>query len=310
MGKHDAPRGSGQREPRPRWPGPDAWPRRIARTFAAGLSVVRQHPELWALPVLAVIAAAGVGAAGAWYFPAYHGSHQSGWADNVALAVVSMLVAVVLMLGNIALVQATDQVLRGGTVNPFSIGAAKQHWPALARCVFGRSGIGVWVLVFGVLTAVTGPTDWATYISLSSTVLLLGGSSTVKESYLLPPIIVIEGLRYGEAQERLTALVRQTWRGADGATGLVLAGLALYLPVLAIVLGAVWITSGRIDLAGAAERPALLIVLGWAALIWVLTCAVKAVYRIALYRYAVEGVALPPYAAGDLELAFGRMESA
>jgi hypothetical protein len=308
VGKHDAPRGR-QGGSQPAGPARDGRVRRIARTYAAGARVVRGHPELWAVPVMAVIVAGTFGVIAAMLF-ASHPVPRQGWVDAVGIIAGAVVIAVVVMLSNVALVYVTDQVLRGKMVNPFAIGVAMPHRMAVARCLISQAGGGVCMVMVTVLQLAWGPFDWYTPVALVGGVSVLCNSSGVKVSYLMPPIIALEKLRYRDAAQRLDELVRQTWRKTNGSTGIAAAGTALFLPVLAVVLAAVWLASGRVDLAAAANRPALLILLGWGAVVWVLTSAVQAVYRVALYRFAVEGVAMPPFAAGDLELAFGRLEAA
>ncbi len=109
---------------------------------------------------------------------------------------------------------------------------------------------------------------------------------------------MLEDLGPIAALKRSGALLKRTWgENIVGQGGFGLLGLVAMLP--AAVLVAIAATGGV----------AVAVVFGvlaaiWIAIVLVVLAAMTGIYRVALYRFACDGVAPPAFAGADLQHAF------
>ncbi len=124
-------------------------------------------------------------------------------------------------------------------------------------------------------------------------------------TYLVVPVLVLEeGLTTGRAVKRSSALFKQTW--GENVIGNASFGLFTFLVVLSAL---------ALFLLGVASQSAVLVVsLGVLAAVWLVVgvealAAMSGIYRVALYRYALDGRAPAAYGAFDFDGAFRARKS-
>lgn len=290
---------------------PGGWLRRIVHTYAAALALLRTHSELWAMPLLSVLAGTVVALAiSRLAFSSAPGGNP-GAAGTLLLLGGAIVIAIVVLLGNAAVMHSADQVLRGGTVSPFAVRAGLRHGRALVCVLFSQLGGGAWLVALGVVTVRTSPVGVDMGLMLGIALLSVVNPRGVMISYLLPPVIVLEGLGYRAGRVRMSELCLQTWKDEDrGYTGVGLVGSLLFGPVFGVVLIAVRVRSGDVVLGSALHGSVLVGLAVWGLLVWAVTGAVQAVYRVVLYRFAAERIVLAPFTSEDLQFAFGKESAA
>jgi hypothetical protein len=113
---------------------------------------------------------------------------------------------------------------------------------------------------------------------LGGVVAALGGAAWNIITWLTVPAIIVEGIGPIDAIKRSAHLLKTTWgENVIAQIGLGVLGFVLMLPGL-VIFGLLWIVSPVITIVG--------FVL-WAAVVGVVMAALGAIYRVALYRYAV-----------------------
>ncbi len=139
---------------------------------------------------------------------------------------------------------------------------------------------------------------------LGQIVASLVGAAWAVVTFLTVPIIMLEDLGPINALKRSGHLLRDSWGENIAAQfGFGIFGLIGSLP--AILLFA---------LASGTGSTAVLIVFGAVAVAWLvvvtlLISALSGIYRTALYRFAIDGVAPPAFANSDLQNAFGARQA-
>jgi len=135
---------------------------------------------------------------------------------------------------------------------------------------------------------------------LGQIVASLIGAAWAVVTFLTIPIIMLEDLGPVAALKRSGHLLKQTWgENIAAQAGFGIFSMFAILPA-AIVLGLV-VGSGSIVLIVTVGAVAL----AWAVVVSVAVSALSGIFRTALYRFAVDGVAPPAFAAANLEHAFG-----
>jgi hypothetical protein len=125
---------------------------------------------------------------------------------------------------------------------------------------------------------------------------LLGAAWAVV-TFLTIPILMLEDLGPIDALKRSGALLKQTWGENLGAQfGFGILGMFAMLPGVGLI--ALGVSAG-----GAAIVVAVVGVV-WIAAVAVVLSAMSGIYKTALYRFAVDGVAPPAFAGADLGTAF------
>jgi hypothetical protein len=191
---------------------------------------------------------------------------------------------------NAALIYAANERLTGtgpGTVASGFSGAA------------ARAGAFVpWALVSATVTLVLRALEERLGI-LGRIVIGIVGIAWTLVTYLVVPVLVLEGVPTGKAISRSTQLFKGTWgENVIGNVGFGFFNFCVVLSAMALfVLGV---------MAGTATA---VIVCGVLAAVWMLVAsevlvALAGIYRVALYRYAVDGVAPSAYTMFDFDAAF------
>jgi hypothetical protein len=119
-------------------------------------------------------------------------------------------------------------------------------------------------------------------------------------TYLVVPILVLEGVGTVDAVKRSAAMFKRTW--GENMVGNLGLGLVTFL---AMLVGFALIGGGA-ALGAAADNavvaaPLVLIGVVWVAVVIAGSAALGGIFRVALYRYAADGVT--PVAFGDIDLA-------
>jgi hypothetical protein len=113
---------------------------------------------------------------------------------------------------------------------------------------------------------------------LGGVVAALGGAAWNIVTWLTLPVIIVEGAGPIEAVKRSAHLLKTTWgENVIAQIGLGALSFLLLLPGL-VVFGLLWLISPVITIVG---------LIFWAAVVGVVMAALGAIYRVALYRYAV-----------------------
>jgi hypothetical protein len=119
-------------------------------------------------------------------------------------------------------------------------------------------------------------------------------------TFLTLPIIMLEDLGPIAALKRSGHLLKQSWGENIAAQfGFGVFGLIAMLPAILVI-----------TLAASSGSTALVVVFGSVGVAWIVVVslaisALTGIYRTALYRFAIDGVAPPTFAGADLEHAFG-----
>jgi hypothetical protein len=204
-----------------------------------------------------------------------------GVADWITLAVLGYLLSYCTIFFNVALVCAADERMRGGEPTLRS---------ALAQAGQSAVAIAPWalvsVVVSGIIKAIEERGGFVGRI--------IGGMlglAWALITYLVLPVLVLEGLTVREAITRSKELFVKTWgETVSGEIGMGLIGflaIAIPFPIL-FILG-----SG-----GSPDRLAVAVV--WLLVVTVVMSALNIIFRVALYQYAADGET--PEGFEDLDL--------
>jgi hypothetical protein len=258
--------------------------------------VLRADRELILLPLFSFIATILVGAT--FVLPIISLSHTTG-ADGsqhssfgpveyILFFVGYVVLAYVTIFFNAALVHAADERMRGGdpTIGSALRGAASRAGQILPWAIVSAT-------VSLVLRAIQERGGIVARIAAG-----FAGLAWSLVTFLVLPILVIEGLGVGSAIKRSSQLFKRTWGEqviANAGIGLVgfvavLAGLPLLL------LAATGI--GILQVIGIAAFVA------WVGLVVCVTSALSGVFQTALYHYAANGMPPAAFAPAALEGAF------
>ena len=118
-------------------------------------------------------------------------------------------------------------------------------------------------------------------------------------SFLALPVIVFENLGAIDAFKRSSQLLKATWgEQVAFSFGLGLLGFLLVLP--AFLIGGLLVATGMVVL----QAVGIIAAVAWIALVMATTSALSAVFKAALYRYAVGAPVDPAFSTTDLSGAF------
>lgn len=272
---------------------------RIARSFLlfkASLAVLRQRTELAVFPLLAGIAS--LIAAVSFAIPIFavspdafeEGTSAAGISASgyVLLFCMYMVLAFITIFFNAALIHAADQALRGQdpTVGG-SLRATRRRVPRILP----------WALLSATVSLVLRALEERLGFFGRIAVALVGLAWTLV-TYLVLPILVLEGVDVRTALRRSSQLFRGSW--GEQVTGNAGIGLATFLLALLAV---------PVVIVGAAAGGAVLVVTLVLAAVWwialaVLGGALSGIYQTALYHYVAHGVTPVAFAAVDMRQAF------
>jgi hypothetical protein len=247
----------------------------------ASWAVLRQDKELLWLPVLSFFATAVTIALFAGGFLAVsHGDALSG--DRVApgpagyvlLFLLYLALAIITIFFNAALVSAAHERLSGGdpTVESALAGATRRFGVLLP-----------WALVSATVSTVLKSLQERAGL-LGRLVVGLVGIAWALVTFLVLPIIVIEGLSVGAAIKRSKDLFVRTW--GEQVVGNAAIGVVSFLAIVAFApVGLLLVLSGASALVIAGIVAWVL----WAAVVSVVGAAMSGIFQTALYLYASTG---------------------
>ena len=252
--------------------------RRFGNSIAlakASWEVLKADKELMLLPVISI--AATVITVATFFIPMLIAGE--GGTSFLLLVVMYFILAYITIFFNAALISAAHERLEGGdpTVGSALRGAASRA---------GR--ILPWALISAVVSVILKTLEERAGF-LGSIVIRMVGMAWSVVTFLVLPIIVIEGMGAIEAVKRSVNLFRSTWGENLGAqVGLGIIGFLAILPGLAVlVLG--------IGIGGAAGLPLIGLSVLWMVLVAVVMSALSGIFQTALYHFAVGGEAPSGY---------------
>jgi hypothetical protein len=128
----------------------------------------------------------------------------------------------------------------------------------------------------------------------------LVGMAWTLVTYLVLPVLVLEGVGTKEAIRRSVSMFRGTWgENVLGNAGIGLFGFLLFLPSVALI--ALGVAAG-----GATALACVIIAVLWGLLASITVAALSVIYQTALYRFAADGATAPAFGGVDLRDAFRR----
>lgn len=281
---------------------------RLARSidlFRASWGVLRDDKRLLVFPVVSVLA--GVVILTVFALPVFgifmeetvtidawgretsdYSLHPLGW---VVVAIGYLAAMYVGTFMNAGLVVAANERLTGtgpGTVSSGLRGAAAKAGP-----------IGAWVLLAATVGFVLRMLEERLGFIGRIVIGLVGLAWSLLTFLVVPVLVLEEGHTVGTAVSRTTRLFKETWgENVIGNVGFGLVTAGLILAAFTIVI--VGLVSGSTMLLVVTLLAAVVLVLVGSQVI----AAMNGIYRVALYRYAVDGEAPPAYAAFDFSGAF------
>jgi hypothetical protein len=260
--------------------------------FKASWRVLRSRKELAVFPLLS--GAAGIVVAIIFLTPAVFTIDDDSTGGGATPATYILLVAFYLVSAyvaiffNAALISQANIALKGG--DPSVSGGLRT-----AGSMAGR------LLPWAALTATVSMIIRAIEERLGFLGRIIGGLIGMAwnlVTYLVLPIMVLEGLTTKPAVKRSVDLFRGTWgENVLGNVGIGAVGVLLFLPCILLVV------------LGAAAGGAVAWVFFGLAVLWflgsiVVTSALSGIYQTALYHYAAAGSGPQEFAAADLGHAF------
>ncbi len=234
--------------------------------------VIQADRELLILPVISGIASAIVGAT--FLIPLVVASGFSGDTGSyVVLFVMYVALAYVTIFFNAALVSAADERLKGGD-------------PTLSSALAGaraRAGkILPWAIVSATVSIILRATEERAG-AIGQIVAGLAGVAWAVVTFLVLPVIVIEGIGVTDAIKKSGEMFRRTWgENLAAQVGFALLGFLAVLPGIALIIGTAFV-GGGVFAAG------ILIAVLWMIGVAVTLSAMSVVFQTALYHFAADG---------------------
>ncbi len=267
---------------------------RISKTMQlarASWEVLKADKELIALPVLS-LAATGVAAASFLVPMMWVGRAET--TTNPAWVILPLVFAAYLVLAyitiffNAALVHAANERLEGGdpTVGSALRGAGQQAGRLLP-----------WALLSATVSALLRTVEERGG-AIGKVISGIAGLAWSLVTFLVIPVLVMEGIGVRDALRRSAALFRQTWgENVAARVGFGLLGFLASLPGIAAIAGGVAL----------ADTPnVFLIALGvlWILVVAMVLSALSGIFQTALYRHAAGLSSAGAFATDDLHAAF------
>jgi hypothetical protein len=259
-------------------------------------AILRSDRELILLPFFSFLATLAVGATfvlpilATSHATGANGSSQSSFGPvQYILGFVGYVVlAYITIFFNAALVSAADERMRGG--NP-TLGSA-------LRGATSRAGqILPWAIVSATVSLILRSLQERGGI-FARIAAGFAGIAWSLVTFLVLPVLVIEGLTVGKAIKRSSELFKRTWGEqviANAGIGLVgLAAVIAGLPLLLLAATGI----GVLTVIGIVAFAA------WVALVLCVTTALTGVFQTALYHYAANDMPPGAFATAELESAF------
>jgi hypothetical protein len=236
--------------------------------------VLQHDRELAWLPVIATVAALALAAL--FFGPVL--AMLGGGGDDNAIPLAGYLLAFlgyvavssVIYLGRAAIVHGANLRMEGGdpTVGS-SLRGASAHWPAVVGFAFIATTVGLLLDALEEQGGVAG--------AIAS---FIGGAAWRIVTYLVLPVVVLEGAGTIAGIKGSSALVKRTWgEQVTANVGFGLLGMVLVLPAIALAVA----LSG---LGTAVAVVAIGAAIVWAVTAFAFTSALEGIFQTALYRQA------------------------
>lgn len=259
-------------------------------------SVVRSHPRLAKLPliggILALVAAVIIAVPG--IILANSESDATRVTGYVLIAVGAYLATFIVIYYNVILAAAANDALEGREPDLAAAKSIARHRiPVIASWALVSAIVS---LVFSILRDRGGQ---AGRIAAS-----LGSAIWGLVTFLVVPILALEGLGPIAAVKRSTSLFKQRW-GQQVTGNLVIGGISSIVTVVGIVIAAIGLFVLAGGTSGGAVVGGVLIVLGIVVAVAaaVFGGATRGVFGVALYHYVAEDRAVGPFTVPDLQSA-------
>lgn len=197
-----------------------------------------------------------------------------GGAALAMMLILYFVLAYITIFFNAALISAANERLEGGdpTVGSAIRGAARRAGKILP-----------WALLSAVVSVILRAIEERVGLVGKIVIAIVGMAWTVV-TFLVLPIIVVEGASAGKALKKSGRLVRNTWgENLAGHIGLGIVGFLLFIP--AVVLVVAGIASAGSPVGGLAIGVGVL----WGILVVIVMTALTGIYQTALYHFAVAG---------------------
>lgn len=237
--------------------------------------VLRADKELLILPVISGVASIIVAATFAVpLFLTGSGDQQTGPGTYLVLFVMYVALAYVTIFFNAALISAAHERMSGG--DP-TLGSA------LAGAASRAGKILPWAIVSAtVSTILRAIEERAGFVG--QLVAGLAGMAWAVVTFLVLPVMVIEGIGVREAINKSGRLFRQTWgENLAAQVGFGLLGFLAVLPGIAMIVLAVLSGSGAVIGVG------VFVGVAWVILVAVVIAALSVIFQTALYHFAIDG---------------------
>ncbi len=250
-------------------------------------SLLRSDKQLIWLPVISTLAT--LVAIASFGIPIAALSKMSGGSMQplaIALAVLGYFVlAYITVFFNAALVFAADELMRGGKP---TIGTAIAGARARAHRILP------WAIVSAIVSVILRMIEERGGI-VGRIGGMIAGIAWSLVTFLVLPILVIEGLGVRDALKRSAQLFKGTWgEQVIANAGIGIVGMVALIP--AFIVGALGVGSGTLVVA----VPLVGIAVVYGAVVLAITAALSGVFQTALYHYAANG--MPPAAFAESEL--------
>jgi hypothetical protein len=258
----------------------------------ASWGVLKADKELIALPIISGVASAIV--ALSFFVPIFlvqglNVAEDPGPLEYVLLFAMYSALAYVTIFFNTALVHAAHERLGGGDPTIRS---------ALAGARSRAGKILPWALVSATVSIVLRALEERVG-ALGRFVVGLIGLAWSLVTFLVLPLIVIEGIGVGDAVRRSKDLFKRTWgENVAAQVGFGLLGFLAMLPgVLVAILG--------VSVGGAVAGIAILVAVIWIIGVTAAIAAMSVIFQTALYHFAVDGEVPSGYFSdGQMQAAF------
>jgi hypothetical protein len=277
---------------------------RSMKLFSASWRVLKDDKSLAVYPVISTITALVIMATFAvpvltmylhtsQHVDAYGTTRMSASLDPMGWVLVGLGYFVLTYVGifcNAALIYAANERLTGTGPGTLASGFSGAYRKAGA--------IVPWAILSATVTVVLRMIEQRSGI-LGRLVISIVGIVWTLLTYLVVPIIVLEEVSTGQAISRSSQMFKRTW--GENVVGNIGFGIFTFAAMLcAFALVALGIMTGTT--VGVVSTIVLAVL--FLAVTFEVIAAMSGIYRVALYRYAVDGVAPTAYASIDFRAAF------
>ena len=267
---------------------------RFARSwqiFKASWRVLRSRKELAVFPLLSGLATLVVAAS--FLTPALFTIRDSASDRPTAASYLLFLgfylvTAYVTIFFNAALISQANVALSGG--DPSVAGGLR---------VAGANWLRIlpWALLSATVSLVLRAIEERLGF-LGRIVIGLIGMAWQLVTYLVLPVLVLEGIGTRDSVKRSADMFKRTWgENVLGNAGIGVISFLAFLPGVALI--ALGVSAG-----GATLLACVVVAVLWLIVVAIASAALSGIYQTALYRYAADGAVAPAFAQADLGHAF------